>query len=136
MPARATASMTASLYTRWAPPNSKQRPFSSTTSTPATPTPEVLHERLAEHIEVTENLPPLLARRNKLKKRKRELNIDEEAAIEPPKKHKAVLSKFEKSSELVRAAQAQGKLNSESHEPQDEVPAKVLHGTYEISTIG
>lgn len=69
----------------------------------------------------------------KPKKRKRELRVDEEVdevdSGVTPKKHKAILSKYEKSSKLVEAARASGKLEPEAE--QEELPSEVLHGMYQ-----
>ncbi|KAF2787684.1 P-loop containing nucleoside triphosphate hydrolase protein [Melanomma pulvis-pyrius CBS 109.77] len=105
--------MTTPVYTRWAPPKAATKKKPLIAPSPPTSAPK----------------PPTESPAKKPKKRKRESRVDEQVEIEAPstpKKHKAILSKFEKSSKLVEAARASAKLEPEEDE-EETAPAEVLH---------
>jgi ATP-dependent RNA helicase DDX51/DBP6 len=113
--------MSAPIYQRWAPP----QPTIKKTSVPEPPAPvtkAVIEEVAVETSSAKASKKP--------KKRKRESKVDAEVeevdSGVTPKKHKAILSKYEKSSKLVEAARASGKLEPEPE--QEELPSEVLHG--------
>jgi ATP-dependent RNA helicase DDX51/DBP6 len=117
--------MSAPIYQRWAPPVAAIKKTSAAQPPPARTVPQAAIEE-----DAVEPSPAKASK--KPKKRKRESKIDEEE-IEvdsgvTSKKHKAILSKYEKSSKLVEAARASGKLEPDA-EPQ-ELPSEVLHGMF------
>jgi ATP-dependent RNA helicase DDX51/DBP6 len=81
-----------------------------------------LHQSVDESVETPKSI-------KKPKKRKRETQEDAQAEVEEatPKKHKAVLSKFERSSKHAEAVRSAAK--AEPHEEQqEEKPVEELHG--------
>jgi ATP-dependent RNA helicase DDX51/DBP6 len=71
----------------------------------------------------------------KPKKRKRELQADDRTEREQdatPKKHKTILSKFERSSKLVKAAKNATDVDRGDDKEEDQPPEQ-LHGTFTIS---
>ena len=116
--------MSAPIYQRWAPPVAAIKK-TTVTKPPAPPAPKAAIEE-----DAVEPSPAKATK--KPKKRKRESKVDEEE-IEvdsgvTSKKHKAILSKYEKSSKLVEAARASGKLEPDVE--QQELPSEVLHGMF------
>jgi ATP-dependent RNA helicase DDX51/DBP6 len=116
--------MSAPIYQRWAPP------VAAIKKAPAAEPPAPRVPQAAIEEDAVEPSPAKASK--KLKKRKRESKVDEEemevdSAI-MPKKHKAILSKYEKSSKLVEAARANGTLEPDAE--QHELPSEVLHGMF------
>jgi len=116
--------MSAPIYQRWAPP------VAAIKKTPAAESPAPHVPQAATEEDTVEPSPAKASK--KPKKRKRESKVDEEE-IEvdsgtTSKKHKAILSKYEKSSKLVEAARANGKLEPDVE--QQELPSEVLHGMF------
>lgn len=112
--------MTTLIYARWAPPKPAIKKKPPIAPSPPAPAPN----------------PPTESPAKKPKKRKRESKVDEQVEIEDrstPKKHKAILSKFEKSSKLVEAARASAKLEPEEEDEEETAPAEVLHGGLQCS---